>query len=86
MLVSAVAGSAWALDEHDAAKAAVATRESLPLAAIVARVSAQDSKVLDVRIEEDADGYRYHLKILESGNRVRKIVVDGRTGAVVAGD
>lgn len=84
--VLGLGGDVLALDEHDAAKAAVAARASLPLAAIVERVAGPDAEVLDARIERTASTYRYRLKLLEDGHRVRELVVDGRTGAIVAGD
>jgi len=75
-----------ALEEHDAAKAAVTTRETMPLEAILERVVDADTQVLDARLERTPTSYRYHLKLLEQGRRVRKIVVDGRTGVVVEGN
>lgn len=84
--LAGTSGSVRALDEHDAARAAVATRATLPLEAIVDRVVGSESKILDASIEEHSHGYRYRLKLLEAGHRVREIVVDGRTGAVVSGD
>jgi len=74
-----------ALEEHDAAKAAVTTRATLPLEAIVERVVGEDATVLDAELERTPTTYRYHLKVLERGHRVRKIIVDGQTGDVVRG-
>ncbi len=85
MLVAAASG-AHALEEHDAARAAVAARASLPLQAIVDRVAGRNGKILDAWIEEGAPTYRYRLMLLESGHRVREVVVDGRTGAIISGD
>ena len=75
-----------AIEEHDAAKAAVTTRAALPLEAIVDRVVGADTQVLDAQLERTQNSYRYRLKLLEHGHRVREIVVDGRTGAVVGGE
>jgi uncharacterized membrane protein YkoI len=75
-----------AIDEHDAAKAAVTTRATMPLEAILDRVVGADAQVLDAELERTPTSYRYRLKLLEHGHRVREIVVDGRTGAVVGGE
>jgi uncharacterized membrane protein YkoI len=85
-----VAGAVWtpcaALEEHDAAKAAVTTRATMPLETIVDRVVGADTQVLDAELERTPTSYRYRLKLLEHGHRVREVVVDGRTGAVVGGE
>ncbi len=81
----AVLAPCAAIEEHDAARAAVATRSTLPLEAIVERVVGADSQVLDAELERTPTSYRYRLKLLEHGHRVRELIVDGRTGAVVEG-
>lgn len=75
-----------AIEEHDAAKAAVTTRATMPLEAIVDRVVGADTQVLDAELERTPTSYRYRLKLLEHGHRVREVIVDGRTGDVVKGD
>jgi uncharacterized membrane protein YkoI len=75
-----------AIEEHDAAKAAVTTRAAMPLEAIVERVVGADAQVLDAELERTPTSYRYRLKLLEDGHRVREVIVDGRTGAVVQGE
>jgi hypothetical protein len=86
----ATAGGTWtpcsALEEHDAAKAAVTTRATMPLETIVDRVVGADTQMLDAELERTPTSYRYRLKLLEQGHRVREVIVDGRTGAVVGGD
>ena len=84
--VLAVAAPCHGLDEHDAAKAAVAARASLPLEAIVERVVGADTEILDAHIERTSSTYRYRLKLLEGGHTVRILIVDDRTGAVLSGN
>jgi len=75
-----------AIEEHDAAKAAVTTRAAMPLEAILERVAGADTQVLDAELERTPTSYRYRLKLLEGGHRVREVIVDGRTGDVVGGE
>ena len=75
-----------AIEEHDAAKAAVTTRAAMPLEAIVERVVGADAQVLDAELERTPTSYRYRLKLLEDGHLVREVIVDGRTGDVVGGE
>ncbi|MFP4125993.1 MAG: PepSY domain-containing protein [Alphaproteobacteria bacterium] len=75
-----------AIEEHDAAKAAVTTRATMPLETIIDRVVGADTQVLDAELERTPTSYRYRLKLLEQGHRVREVIVDGRTGDVVKGD
>jgi uncharacterized membrane protein YkoI len=82
----AVLAPCAAIEEHDAAKAAVTTRAAMPLEAIVDRVVGPDTQVLDAEFERTPTSYRYRLKLLEHGHRVREVIVDGRTGAVVGDD
>jgi uncharacterized membrane protein YkoI len=84
----AVASSCWAqpLDEHDAARAAVNARASLPLEAIIERAGLSPDQILDARIVRTEPSYRYRLKILDDDNRVREVLVDGLTGAIVTGE
>jgi uncharacterized membrane protein YkoI len=77
---------AAAIDEHDAARAARTTRETMPLETILERVLGEDVTVLDAELERTPSSYRYRLKLLEHGHRVRILIVDGRTGVVVKDD
>jgi uncharacterized membrane protein YkoI len=86
VVTGAVLTPCAAIEEHDAAKAAVTTRAAMPLEAIVDRVVGADSQVLDAELERTPTSYRYRLKLLEHGHRVREVIVDGRTGAVVEGE
>ncbi len=86
VLVAGPLAPCAAIEEHDAAKAAVTTRAAMPLEAIVDRVVGADAQVLDAELERTPTSYRYRLKLLEHGHRVREVVVDGRTGAVVGGE
>ncbi|TVQ35513.1 MAG: hypothetical protein EA356_07335 [Geminicoccaceae bacterium] len=75
--------TAWAMDEHDAARAAVNARASLPLEALIGRAGLQPSQILDAKIERTEPSYRYRLRWLDDEDRVQEILIDGRTGAVV---
>ncbi len=86
VVTGAVLTPCAAIEEHDAAKAAVTTRAAMPLEAIVDRVVGADTHVLDAELERTPTSYRYRLKLLEHGHRVREVIVDGRTGAVVEGE
>lgn len=87
VLVAAAAGvRAEPLAEHDEARAAVNARASLPLEAILGRAGLDPSQVLDARIVRTEPSYRYRLKVLDADNRVRDVLVDGRTGAIVTGE
>ena len=78
--------AAWALDEHDAARAAVNARASLPLEAIIHRAGLQPSQILDAKIVRTEPSYRYRLRLLDEDDRVREILVDGRTGAIISSE
>jgi uncharacterized membrane protein YkoI len=76
-------GPAGAMDEHDAARAAVNARASLPLEALIDRAGLEPSQILDAKIVRTEPSYRYRVRWLDEQNRVREMLVDGRTGAVV---
>ena len=77
---------AFALDEHDAARAAVNARAVLPLEAIIHRAGLQPGQILDAKIVRTEPTYRYRLRLLDENDRVREVLVDGRTGAIINGE
>ncbi|MFW5679114.1 MAG: PepSY domain-containing protein [Pseudomonadota bacterium] len=77
------ASSSSAMDEHDAARAAVNARDSLPLEAIIGRAGLEPEQILDAKIVRTEPSYRYRVRWLDEQDRVREMLVDGRTGAVV---
>ena len=82
----ATAGAAAARDksDHEAARAALARGEILPLTrilAVVARHSPGD--ILEVELELHGTRFVYEVKVLTPAGKVTKAKVDAKTGALL---
>ncbi|MFV3126671.1 PepSY domain-containing protein [Niveispirillum sp. KHB5.9] len=83
------AATGWAGDDkkrkdkdHDAAREALRRGEILPLIRILEIVGReQPGDILEIELEDDP--VSYEVKVLAPDGRVRKLVLDARTGAVL---
>lgn len=87
-----VAGAAQAGDgrgrkkqDHEAARAALARKEVLPLVKILAIAEQRaPGEILEIELEEADDGrLKYDLKILARSGRVLELELDAKTGATL---
>jgi len=70
--------------DHEAARAALARHEVLPLPRILALASQKvPGDVLKVELEDEKGRLIYEVKILGQDGRVREIELDAKTGGVV---
>ena len=70
--------------DHEAARAALARHEVLPLPRILALASQKvPGDVLKVELEDEKGRLIYEVKILGHDGRVREIELDAKTGGVV---
>lgn len=70
--------------DHEAARAALARGEILPLPRILAIATARvPGDVLEVELEDEHGRLIYDLKILARNGRVREVEIDAKTGAVL---
>lgn len=85
-----VAATGWAGDgdkkrkdkDHDAAREALRRGEILPLIRILEIMGReQPGDILEIELEDDP--VSYEVKVLAPDGRVRKLVLDARTGAVL---
>ena len=84
----ATASSALADDQkksdHEAARAALARGEILPLPRILTIATGRvPGDVLEVELEDEHGKLIYDLKILARNGRVREVEIDAKTGAVL---
>lgn len=83
-LASAAPAPAQADDDHDAALWLRERGEILSLEELMRRLDlAQDTRILEIESEMEHGRAFYEIELLERGGRIRKILVDARTGAVV---
>ncbi len=70
---------------HEAARAALARHEVLPLTRILAIAAERaPGEVIEVELEEAGPGrLKYDLKILAKNGRVRELELDAKTGATL---
>ncbi|WP_425998680.1 PepSY domain-containing protein [Caulobacter sp. DWR1-3-2b1] len=70
--------------DHDAARAALARGEVLPLTRILAIAEQRaPGEVIEVELEEDHGRLKYDLKILARSGRVLELELDAKTGATL---
>lgn len=86
--VGALASPALAGDhkksDHEAARAALARGEILPLPRILAIAAGRvPGDILEVELEDEHGRLIYDLKILAKNGRVREVEIDARSGAVL---
>ena len=87
LVLALTAGGAQAGDKkhgHDAARAALARGEVLPLTRILAIAEQRaPGEVIEVELEEDHGKLKYDLKILTKTGRVLELELDAKTGATL---
>lgn len=87
LAIMLAAGGAQAGDkkkDHEAARAALARHEVLPLIKILAIAEQRaPGEVLEVELEEDHGRLKYDLKILAKTGRVLELELDAKTGATL---
>lgn len=92
LLAAAVTAFAIAVPSHAkddkadqrAASAALARGEILPIARVLTIATERvPGDVLKVKLEREAFGFKYEVKILTGGGRVREVEVDARTGRIL---
>lgn len=72
-------------DDHDRARAAVASGQVLPLRKVLEALERQQgagqgaAQVLEVELEERRGRWHYEIKLLQADGRVTKIRLDART-------
>jgi uncharacterized membrane protein YkoI len=93
MIASAASGDAWARPrdrdrnhgDNDLARAALQRGEILPITRILPLVAQYlPGDVVEVKLESRRDRLNYEIRVLTSSGRIRKLVLDARTGASVA--
>jgi uncharacterized membrane protein YkoI len=71
-------------DEVDRVRAAVQSGELLPLAQVLERLQrSHPGQVLEIELERDDGRWVYEVKLLQTGGRLLKLELDGRTAAVL---
>ncbi len=84
--VLTIAGPASARGDrdHEAARAALARGEILPLTRILAVVAQQGpGDVLEVELDRHGDRIVYEVKVLTRAGKVTEVQVDARTGVLL---
>ncbi|MEY2654092.1 MAG: hypothetical protein RLZZ524_1120 [Pseudomonadota bacterium] len=85
LATSALVTPARADDDHDRARAAVASGQVLPLRKVLEALERQQPagqpapQVLEVELEERRGRWHYEIKLLQADGRVTKIRLDART-------
>lgn len=84
LIVAAPAATAWADDDHIAAREALRRGEILPLNAVLEiALRAVPGDVIEVELERERRGWEYEVKVLTSTGRVREVTLDARSGAIL---
>jgi len=83
-LASATPAPARADEDHDAALSLRERGEILSLEELMRRMDlGEDARILEIESAIEHGRALYEIELLERGGRIRKILVDARTGAVV---
>lgn len=70
--------------DQRAASAALARGEILPIARVLTIATERvPGDVLKVKLERESFGFKYEVKILTGGGRVREVEIDARTGGIL---
>lgn len=79
-------GRAWRHQrDQERARDAYRSGDVLPLSRILSRVRRQfPGKLLDASLTRRGNAYVYVIKLLDSGNRVRLVQVDARSGRILS--
>jgi uncharacterized membrane protein YkoI len=71
--------------DHDRARAAVQAGEVLPLPAVLERLKrSHPGQVLELELEREGGQWVYEVKLLAPDGQLLKLLLDARTGAVLA--
>lgn len=82
----AASGAAMADNDkdHEAARAALARGEILPLTRILAVVAQRSpGDILEVQLDRHGTRFVYEVKVLSRAGKVTEVQVDGKTGALL---
>jgi uncharacterized membrane protein YkoI len=85
LCLTGLAPPARADDDHDRARAAVASGQVLPLRKVLEALERQQPagqaapQVLEVELEERRGRWHYEIKLLQADGRVTKVRLDART-------
>lgn len=80
----ALAGDKHKPKDHEAARAALARGEILPLSKILAAAAARaPGDVIKIELEDEKGRLIYEVKLLGDDGRVREVELDARSGAVL---
>lgn len=70
--------------DQRAASAALARGEILPIARVLAIATERvPGDVLKVKLERESFGFKYEVKILTGGGRVREVEIDAKSGRII---
>lgn len=70
--------------DHDEAREAYERGEALPLARVLPlALAAVPGEILEIELERQRGRLVYEIEILARNGRVRKVILDARTGAVL---
>ncbi len=70
--------------DHDVARDALEHGEALPLAEILPlALRAVPGEILEIELEREHGRLVYEIELLARNGRVRKVILDARTGAVL---
>lgn len=84
IILACSAASAWADEEQDRARAALAAGEIQPFGAIEDSVTKHVSgEIIDVGLDQDGSQWIYELKLRDSLGRVREVEVDAASGEIL---
>lgn len=84
-LIPAFIGSAFAGDDQDAARRALARGEIMPLRDILDRVEdvLPGNSVIRVKFDRDDGIYIYKLKVIDVQGVLREVELDAKTGMIL---
>ncbi len=84
MAVGGAPAAARSDRDHEAARAALARGEILPLTRILAVVAQQSpGDILEVELERHDAQFKYEVRVLTAAGKVVEIHLDARTGALL---
>jgi uncharacterized membrane protein YkoI len=71
-------------EDHDAARAAVQRGEAMPLAKVIAAISAElPGEIVEIEFEREHGRWIYELKVIDQTGRLHEIYVDAATARIL---